>query len=145
MTAPIEELVFSERLVRLAELADALVAVVLEAEKPLYMMEAIRLAGDRASAGTNDVKYGLRFARSKGLIQIDGDGFAALGVAAQHLITPVVALHGDMVAQWHAASDHGRDGADLESFTCNCNRIVDRALSLGWQPAPQASTVAPAH
>jgi hypothetical protein len=140
MTAPIEDLVFSARLLRLAEIADALVAVVVEADRPLSVREAIRLAGDRAGESTNDVKYGLGYAGSRGLIQVK-DGIAVLGVAAEHLPTTLGALHRTMVEQWHAASDHGRDGADFGSFTCNCDRIVDRAISLGWTPPPPATRV----
>ena len=41
-------------------------------------------------------------------------------------------LHDDMAHQWHEASDHGKDGTPFGGYLCNCERIAERAVRLGW-------------
>jgi len=42
--------------------------------------------------------------------------------------------------QWHAASDHGRDGTPFGGFLCNCEQITKRAIDLGWIKNPNFPT-----
>lgn len=39
-----------------------------------------------------------------------------------------------MAQEWHAASDHARDGDPYGSGLCNCDHIAKRAIQLGWTP-----------
>lgn len=46
--------------------------------------------------------------------------------------TPSVGEREASIQQWHAASDHAKDGTPLGGYLCNCERIVAKAESLGW-------------
>lgn len=41
--------------------------------------------------------------------------------------------------QWHAASDHAKDGEPLGGPLCNCQSVAARASALGWQTTPDAA------
>lgn len=41
--------------------------------------------------------------------------------------------------QWHATSDHGKDGEPFDGPLCNCQSAVDRASALGWNTRPDAA------
>lgn len=45
-----------------------------------------------------------------------------------------MSLHDTMVEQWHAASDHAKDGTPIGGYLCNCARVISRAILLGWRP-----------
>lgn len=92
---------------------------------------------------------------SRGHVEIrwdDAERFAAASInaylAALDAVpadTPSEGAREAAIQQWHAASDHARDGVPLGGYLCNCERVVAKAESLGWlaaRPAPAEDVAA---
>jgi hypothetical protein len=79
MSGSIEELTFEERLIRLAQMADALITIIRGGVVAVF--EALQKAADLLGVAYAQMKYGLSYARTNGLVVFD-DRTAQLSLVA---------------------------------------------------------------
>lgn len=71
MPNAVEYLPFEQRLVRLNELAAGIVAVLRENSGTMALMEALRASATALRVAMSQVKYGLTYALSAGMVTVD--------------------------------------------------------------------------
>ncbi|MFM9920439.1 hypothetical protein [Lacisediminihabitans sp. H27-G8] len=79
MSGSIEELTFADRVERLRQMANALIAVIKGGT--VSVMDALRAASDLLGVTLSQMKYGLSYARTNGLVFVN-ENTAELRLAA---------------------------------------------------------------